>query len=100
MSHIFTLRNHGGRRTLFMPQKRMFSIRASFHDIDMENLNAKVDHRRSGCMTAIDDQAPCRSCWAIATVSAARKLKTRILEKLSAKELIDCVEGCDTAARE
>ncbi|PNX78847.1 DEAD-box ATP-dependent RNA helicase chloroplastic-like, partial [Trifolium pratense] len=75
-------------------QKRMFSIRA-FHDIDMENLNAEVDHRRSGCMTAIDDQGPCGSCWAIATVSAARKLKTGILEKLSAKELIECVEGCD-----
>ncbi|CAJ2638824.1 unnamed protein product [Trifolium pratense] len=90
MSNIFTPCG----RTLFMPQKRMSSIRA-FHDIDMENLNAEVDHRRSGCMTAIDDQGPCGSCWAIATVSAARKLKTGILEKLSAKELIDRVEGCD-----
>ena len=59
--------------------------------------NTPVDWRDSSCMSPVQDQGQCGSCWAFSTVAAMETdycNKNGTLLKFSEQQLVDCVKLC------
>lgn len=62
---------------------------------DYDEIPKSVDWREKGAVTSVDRQGGCVVCWAFAACGAlegARFIKTGNLTKLSAQNLVDCVD--------
>jgi len=56
-----------------------------------------VDWREQGCVSPVQDQGQCGSCWAFSATSAmesAHCVTAGKLEKFSEQQLVDCVKLC------
>merc|ERR1719223_2593453 len=58
---------------------------------------APVDWREQGCVSEVQNQGSCGSCWAFSATSAmesAHCVTAKKLEKFSEQQLVDCVRLC------
>jgi KDEL-tailed cysteine endopeptidase len=76
-------------------QPGMYNITGTFDET--VEAASPVDWRNSGCMSPIQDQGQCGSCWAFSSVSALESnycIANGSLLKLSEQQLVDCVKLC------
>ncbi|GAB6027064.1 hypothetical protein CHUAL_013791 [Chamberlinius hualienensis] len=76
---------------------------ALIHNTVAESNNTSVDWRTSGCISPVEDQGQCGSCWAFSTTGSTEFVNCQskgTLNVLSEQNLIDCTysygnTGCD-----
>ena len=75
-------------------QPGMYNVTSTF---DKVGATTPIDWRSSGCVSPIQDQGQCGSCWAFSSVSALESdycIANGTLFKLSEQQLVDCVKLC------
>jgi C1A family cysteine protease len=77
-------------------QPGMYNVTSTFDE--KVGATSPIDWRSSGCVSPIQDQGQCGSCWAFSSVSALESdyclANGNTLYKLSEQQLVDCVKLC------